>query len=186
MASPNDITRLLDEWQKGSDDALTELMPLVYDKLKSLAEHHMRGENRHHTLQATALVNEAFLRLNNVEVAFENQAHFIALASTLMRRVLVDHARGKHSAKRGGGQRNLTFEENLVAAETAPISILDLNDALDELATQDPEMVKIVELVYFGGLKYEEAAMAMGMSRSKFAEELQMAKAWIKVRLAQD
>ena len=186
MASPNDITRLLDEWQKGSDDALTELMPLVYDKLKSLAEHHMRGEKRHHTLQATALVNEAFLRLNNVEVAFENQAHFIALASTLMRRVLVDHARSKHSAKRGGGQRNLTFEENLVAAETAPISILDLNDALDELATQDPEMVKIVELVYFGGLKYEEAAMAMGMSRSKFAEELQMAKAWIKVRLAQD
>jgi len=183
MTDAGRITRLIHAWQEGDAGALDALAPYVYDELRRLAGQQMRAESGPHTLQATALVNEAFLRLADIELDYQDRTHFYAMAARTMRRILVDHARRKASAKRGGGARNLTLDEEAVAAEQPLAAILDLDDALAELADKDADLAAAVELVFFGGLTYEEAASARGVSRAKLAQDLTLAKAWLHVRL---
>lgn len=183
MSDKAKVTMLINAWHEGDAGALNELMPVVYDELHRLARRQMQGESAGHTLQATALVHEAFIRLADVDLEYKSRAHFHAMAARTMRRILVDHARRKNSAKRGGGVRNLTLEEGSVAAEQEPASILDLDRALDELAGNDAQMALAVELVYFGGLSYDEAADSMDVSRTRFAEDLRMGRAWLLTRL---
>lgn len=183
MSHAPHITRLIHAWRAGEAGALDELAPYVYEELRRLARRQMHGESGPHTLQATALVNEAFLRLADIELDYQDRAHFYAMAARTMRRILVDHARRKASAKRGGGPRDVTLDEEAVTAEQPPVAILDLDDALRELADKDADLAPAVELVFFGGLTYEEAAAARGVSRAKFAQDLTLAKAWLHVRL---
>lgn len=177
--SSDDLTGLIRQWQAGDDAALQELMPLVYEEMQRLARRQMRGEAASHTLQATALVNEAFMRLADISIDYQDSAHFMAMASRTMRRVLVDHARKKKSAKRGGKERNLTFDENMIITTDNP-AILDLDVALNKLADVDERLANGVELVFFGGLTYDEAAAALGISKTSLFDDLQLAKAWLK------
>ncbi len=186
MTAPREITQLVNAWRNGDDEALVELTPLVYDELKRLARHHMSRESKAHTLQATALVNEAFIRLGDVRLEYRDRGHFNAMAARTMRRILVDHARRKKSVKRGGAQRNVTFDDDVVAAAQSPTSILDLDRALEKLGEQDEHLSNVVELIFFGGLNYEEAAEALEVSRTRLAEDLRLAKAWLRIRLAED
>lgn len=179
-----ELTSLINAWQDGDDDALDKFIPHIYDELRRLALGFMRGESRSHTLQATALVNEAFIRLADVEINYEDRAHFLAMAARAMRRVLVDHARKNKSAKRGGGARKLTFDDG--AAYTAPEdpAILDLDHALTALAEVDGSLADCVELVFFGGLTYDEAGSALGKSKTAVFDDMRVAKAWLKRHLA--
>ncbi len=180
----SELTSLINAWQEGDDAALDQFMPYVYDELRRLARGFMRGESGSHTLQATALINEAFIRLANVEISYEDRAHFLAMAARTMRRVLVDHARKSKSAKRGSGARKLTFDED--AAYTTPDhpAILDLDRALTGLAEVDRDLADCVELVFFGGLTYDEAGSALGKSRTAVFDDMRVARAWLKRYLA--
>lgn len=184
MDKATELTQLLHDWQQGDETALDALTPAVYDELKRIARSHMRKENSRHTLQATALVNEAFIKLIGAQVDYKNRAHFFSTAARVMRRVLVDHARANQRAKRGGKRRDLTFDEQAIAADTSAPGILDLDLALDKLATHNQKLADAVELIYFGGLTYEEAAAQFGESRSSFFEDLQFAKAWLQNELS--
>ncbi len=179
----HELTGLINRWQSGDDAALQQLMPLIHGELQRLARRQMRGEAASHTLQATALVNEAFLRLADIKVNYQDSRHFLSMAAKTMRRVLVDHARKKKSAKRGGNIRNLTLDENSVMATDAP-DILDLDDALQGLAEVDGHLASTVELVFFGGLTYQEAADVQGISKTALFDDLQLAKAWLKNQMA--
>lgn len=181
--SSNLVTGLINQWQSGDDDALRQFMPLLHGELQRLARRQMRGEAPSHTLQATALVNEAFLRLADIKINYTDRAHFLAMASKTMRRVLVDHARKKMSSKRGGNVRNLTLDENAVMAADTP-DIIDLDVALDELAEVDEQLASTVELVFFGGLTYQEAADARGVSKTVLSDDIQLAKAWLKNQMS--
>lgn len=176
-----EITRLVNAWRHGDQAALDQLAPYVYSELKRLARSQMRAESPAHTLQATALVNEAFLRLGNVKLQYEDRGHFLAMAARTMRHILVDHARRKKSGKRGGGQISVPLDN--IAAPEQPVSVLDLDRALAELEQEDPALASAVELIYFGGLTYEEAADALGTSRTKLYETMRFGKAWLKHRL---
>ncbi len=186
MTTQRDITQLVNAWHNGDDEALVELTPLIYDELKRLARYHMSRESKAHTLQATALVNEAFIRLGDVRLEYKNRGHFSAMAARMMRRILVDHARRKKSVKRGGEQRDIAFDDDLVAADQSPASILDLDRALENLGEQDEHLSNVVELIFFGGLSYDEAADVLETSRTRLAEDLRVAKAWLRVRLAEN
>lgn len=179
----NELTGLINQWQAGDDDALQQFMPLLHGELQRLARRQMRGEGSSHTLQATALVNEAFLRLADIKIDYKDRSHFLSMASKTMRRVLVDHARKKMSAKRGGKVRNLTLDENAVMATDTP-GILDLDVALNELAQVDDQLASTVELVFFGGLTYQEAADARGVSKTALSDDIQLAKAWLKNQMS--
>src|SRR5579862_3371735 len=152
------VTRLLKQWSGGDKQALDQLMPLVYDQLRSLAARCLSAERPEHTLRATALVNEAYLRLVDSELAFNDRVHFYAVAARLLRHILVDHAKALHRAKRGGGAAKLSLDEALVVGQAAPSGILDLDEALQRLASHDGRKAEIVELLYFGGLTYDETA----------------------------
>lgn len=180
------LTKLINAWQEGDERALDAVIPLVYDELRRLAESQMRGESPGHTLQATALVNEAFLRLSDVELNYQDRNHFLAMAARTMRRVLVDHARHKKAGKRGGDYRNLTLDESAVAGEPDGPDVIDLDRALTELASIDERMATSVELVYFGGLTYDEAAQALGASKTQVFNDLKLARAWLVTRIASD
>lgn len=183
MDRARELTQLLNDWQQGDEAALDALTPAVYDELKRLARHHMRRENSRHTLQATALVNEAFIKLLGAEVDYKNRAHFFSTAARIMRRVLVDHARTRQRAKRGGKHRDLTFDDQAFVADSSAPGIVELDHALDKLAAHNQKLADAVELIYFGGLTYDEAAAQFGVSRSSFFADLQFAKAWLQGEL---
>jgi RNA polymerase sigma factor (TIGR02999 family) len=180
-ALKSNVTELLRLWNGGDSDAANELLPLVYDELRRRAAAYMRRERKDHTLQPTALVHEAFMKLAGQQNAnFNDREHFFAIASQVMRRILVDHAKTRHRKKRGGSNEDLPLEEALLAgAEATNVNLIALDEALGRLAKIDPEQERLVELRYFGGLSLEDAAKTLGVSRATAAREWQVAKAWL-------
>jgi RNA polymerase sigma factor (TIGR02999 family) len=176
-----DVTQLLVNWSKGDQSALDELMPLVYGELRRLAGAYLRRERSNHTLQSTALVHEAFMRLvNQHDVQWRNRAHFYAIAAQMIRRILVDYARSQHAEKRGSGAIKLELDEAMAVAQTGTdIDLLGLNDALDALAELDERQSRIVELRFFAGLSIEETAEVMHLSPASIKREWQTARAWL-------
>jgi RNA polymerase sigma factor (TIGR02999 family) len=180
----NAITRLLHEWRDGNDEALEQLTPLVYDQLKQLAARIFRTESPGHTLQPTALVNEAFQLLLGADVAWQDRNHFYALSARLMRRILVNHANAKRSAKRGGGAVKVTLQDSSGSTGADSDSdIIALDMALKELGEFDQRKAEILELHYFGGLTYVELASVMQLAESTVHQDLRTAKAWLRGRL---
>lgn len=164
--------------------AAEQLIPLVYNELRSLADRYLKGERKGHTLQPTALVHEAFLRLvDQTRVDWQGRTHFFAVGASMMRRVLIDHARGHGRAKRGGEWQRLPLEDALFGATGGLVDVVDISDALDALAAIDPQQANIVELRFFGGLSVEEVAEALGVSKRKVEGEWTHAKAWLRKRL---
>jgi RNA polymerase sigma factor (TIGR02999 family) len=174
------ITRLLLAWGEGDEAALERLMPVVHAELRRLARRHMGGERSGHTLQATALVNEAYLRLIDVkQVQWQNRAHFFAMSSRLMRRILVDFARSRHYQKRGGGATMVTFDEDLFASDERGANLLALDDALVALSAVDARKSQVVEMRFFGGLSVQETAEALHVSVETVMRDWKMAKVWL-------
>ena len=178
-ASPTNVTQLLLEWRAGKQEALDHLMPLVYDELRRLAGRYMRGERSQHTLQATALVNEAYIRMVDMKVSWQDRAHFFAVAARLMRRLLVDHARAHQRAKREGSGEKVSLDDAAEVSYKPASNLIALDEALTELATFDERKSDIVELHYFGGLSNDQVAEALGVSRATVQRELRLAKAWL-------
>ncbi|HUB80589.1 MAG TPA: sigma-70 family RNA polymerase sigma factor [Bryobacteraceae bacterium] len=178
------VTRLLKQWGEGDKQALDQLMPLVYDQLRSLAGRCLASAGREQTLRATALVNEAYVRLVRADLTFNDRVHFFAVAARLLRHILVDHARGLHRQKRGAGAEKLTLDEAVLVSPETPSSILDLDEALSRLAELDKRKADVIELLFFGGLTYDEAAAALEVSPATVHRELRMAKAWLHKELA--
>jgi len=179
MRAPANFTQLLTEWRSGQPEALERLTPLVYDELRRLARNYMRTERGSHTLQATAVVHEAFLRLVQANVDLQDRQHFFALASRLMRRVLVDHAKSRSRVKRDGGVRDHGAVE--LAEITVPIDVdvVALDEALEELLQLEPRLAQVIELHYFGGMTYDEIAAAVGASAATVHRDIRLAKAWL-------
>ena len=185
MQSSEGITQLLVDWSKGDQAALEKLMPLVYDELRRLASNYLRRERASHTLQPTALVNEAYLKLVDQRHArWQNRAQFFGISAQLMRRILVDHARQHQAAKRGGSkQQRLSITSAERVAKQPDIDLLALNEALDELTIMDPQQAQIVELKFFGGLSIEETAEVLGISHATVERDWKMARAWLRRQL---
>jgi RNA polymerase sigma factor (TIGR02999 family) len=181
------LTSTLLELSAGDQAAAARILPLVYDELRLLAANYMRRERRpNHTLQPTALVHEAYLRLvDQTRVNWKNRAHFFAMAAEMMRRILVDHARRHHSQKRGGSETQLCLDEAVSFAQDVNVDVVAVDEALLELARLDPQQSRIVELRFFGGLTLDEAAEVMQISRSTVQREWNMAKAWLHGQLKQ-
>jgi len=177
--SPHDVTQLLQAWSNGDQQALDKLIPLVYDQLHQLARHYMAGERPGHTLQTTALVNEAYLRLVDArQVNWQSRAHFFAIAAELMRRILVEFARNRGRQKRGAGATPVSFDEKLlVSAER--VDLVALDDALKALAAIDARKSRVVELRFFGGLGVEEAAEVLQVSTATVMRDWKLAKVWL-------
>jgi RNA polymerase sigma factor (TIGR02999 family) len=175
------ITEMLHEWSCGKAEVMNDLLPLIYDELHRRAAAYLRRERPNHTLQATALVHEAYLKLiDQREDNWENREHFYSIAAQAMRRILVDHARTRDRQKRGGSKENLPLEEALLAAaEERSVDLIALDEAMARLAKIDPQQERIVELRYFGGMTLDEAAKALGISRATAARDWQVAKAWL-------
>ena len=173
------ITRLLHDWSRGDKRALDQLMPLVYDQLRRLASRYLNSERPGHTLRATALVHEAYVKLVNSELSLTDRVHFYAVAARLLRQILVDHARARGSYKRGAGAPVIPIDEAAIVGATPPSGILDLDDALDRLTNQDERKGRLVELIYFGGMTYDEVAAALDISPATVHRELRLAKAWL-------
>lgn len=183
--SPQGITELLVRWRNGDSGALNTLIPLVYDELHRLARHHLGREREWHTLQSTALVNEVYLRLLGQGLAVENRTHFFAVASHLMRQILVDHARRHRAAKRGDGLERITLSGlEALLPHVKNLDLLALDDALYELGRADQRLTKIVELRFFGGLSIEESAVALDISASTVKREWATARAWLHRELS--
>ena len=175
-----EVTQLLGDWSGGDEAALEKLFPLVQPQLHRLAHHYMSRERAGHTLQTTAILDEAYLRLvDNTKPIWQGRTHFIAAAAQLMRRIMVDHARQRHSLKRGGGALKVTLDEAALVTETRSEELLALDEALENLAAQDPRKSQIVELRYFGGLTVEETAEFLKLSQRTVEREWTMAKAWL-------
>lgn len=181
MTDPElDVTALLAEWSSGNRDVHGQLFELVYAELRNVARGKLSRERTDHTLQPTALVNEAYLRLINQDrVQWQSRAHFFGIASQMMRRILVDHARKRLAAQRGGGQRMVTLDEGLASAADRDVDLLALDEALGRLAKVDPEQGKLVELRYFGGLTIDETAEVLGVSESTVKREWSTARVWL-------
>ena len=176
---PTNVTEMLLEWRSGNEDALQQLMPLVYDELRRLAGRYMRTERREHTLQATALVNEAYIRLVDMKVSWQDRAHFFAVAARLMRRLLVDHARAHGRAKREGEAAKVSLDDAGEVSCGPAVNVIAVDEALTRLAEFDARKSEILELRYFGGLSNEEVAEALGVSRATVQRDLRLAKAWL-------
>jgi RNA polymerase sigma-70 factor (ECF subfamily) len=178
--SPKSITQLLIEWREGDESALDRLIPLVYNELHRLAHHYMRSERPGHTLQTSDLVNEAYLRLvDHKGMRWQNRAHFFGVAAQAMRRILVDHARSRGSAKRGGRARMNGLDDAATLPQRQATDLVALDEALEELAVLDARKSKIVEMRYFGGMTLEETAEALGISTATVSRDWNTAKAWL-------
>ena len=182
-----EVTQLLGQWSGGDEGALEKLIPLVQPELHRLAHHYMSRERAGHTLQTTAILNEAYLRLvDNTKPVWQGRTHFIAAAAQLMRRIMVDHARERHSLKRGGGALKVTLDEAALVTETRSQELLDLDEALEKLGAQDARKSQVVELRYFGGLTVEETAEFLKLSHRTVEREWTMAKAWLYRELSEE
>jgi RNA polymerase sigma factor (TIGR02999 family) len=179
MQVPANFTQLLTEWRSGHPQALDRLTPLVYDELRRLARSYMRAERGSHTLQATAVVHEAFLRLVQANVALQDRGHFFALASRLMRRVLVDHAKSRSRMKRNSGARDLAAESTDETLPAMDFDVVALDDALEGLQQLEPRLAQVIELHYFGGLTYDQIAAAVGASAATVHRDIRLARAWL-------
>jgi len=184
MVEDNDVTRLLERMSSGDDDALNELTPIVYEELHRIAERQFRRENRNVTLQATAILNEAYLRLVDASVEWNDRRHFFAISARIMRRIIVDHAKARRAAKRGGGAMKVTFQESAVAGQQVSEDVLALEEAMLALQEANGEQAEIVELHFFGGLTYDEIGEIREMSAATVKRKLRFAKAWINRFLA--
>ena len=180
LPSPADVTELLMDWGNGNRAALDRLMPLIYDELHRLAARQIRKESPGHTLQTTVLVNEAYLRLvDQTRVRWQNRAQFFGVAAQLMRRILVDHARTRVAAKRGGGMTPITLIDVAEASSPRGVDVIVLDDALTRVTSLYPEQGRLVELRYFGGLTIEETGEAMGISPATVKRQWMVARAWL-------
>jgi RNA polymerase sigma factor (TIGR02999 family) len=179
-ASPERVTQLLTNWRQGDDDALTELTPLVYEDLRRLAHHYMSGQRPDHTLQTTALINEAYLRLaNQTDPNWQDRAHFIAVAARAMRQILINYAIRYRTQKRGGGARKVALDEVALVSPVQSKEIIELHEALETLATLDARKAEVVELKYFGGLGYDEIAEVLKISAITVRRDWEFARTWL-------
>lgn len=182
----HEITQLLAEWSDGNQAALDALYPLVYDELHRLARRYMSRERKDHTLQATALINEAYVRLvDQKNVHWANRSHFFAISAQIMRRILIDHARRHAYAKRGGGAQQVSLDEAATVTRTAGAEMIRLDEALKSLAEMDPRRCQVVELRYFGGLNNEEIAGVLKVSENTVTRDWNMARAWLHQQLSE-
>jgi RNA polymerase sigma factor (TIGR02999 family) len=182
---PHEITQLLAEWSEGNQAALDQLYPLVYNELRRLAHGYLRRERKGHTLQTTALINEAYLRLvDQKHVHWANRSHFFGISAQIMRRILIDHARRYDYAKRGGGAQRISLDEAAVVAKQRGRALLMLDEALKSLAKIDPRRSQVVELRYFGGLNNEEIAGVLKISENTVMRDWNMARAWLYQELS--
>lgn len=186
MEDSRQITQMLKEWGDGNEAALDRLMPLVYDELRQQASRFISRERSGHTLQTTALIHEAYIKLiDQTQVEWQNRSHFFAIASQAMRRILVDHARTRHREKRGGSAENLPLDYAArVSSPEKSLDLLALDEALSRLAAFDKRQVKVVELRYFSGLSIDETAEILGVSNATVRNDWNMAKAWLKREIA--
>ncbi len=183
-ASPERVTQLLDDWRRGNQSALTALTPLVYEDLRRLAHHYMNGQRPDHTLQTTALVHEAYLRLaDQTNPSWQTRAHFFAVAARAMRQILVNYAKSYRSQKRGGGGLKVELDEAALVSPGQSKEIVDLHEALDRLTTLDARKAEVVELKYFGGLNYDEIAEVLKISPVTVRRDWEFAKAWLYTEL---
>ena len=186
-ASSTRINRLLQDWGRGNQQAREALIPVVYDELRRLARRHLRHERADHTLQSAALVNEAYLRLARQEPPqWQNRAHFFGVAAQMMRHILVDHARNRLAAKRGGGAPRLTLEVDVALEQRADVDLIALDAALEKLAALDSQQSRLIELRFFGGLSIEETAVVMGISPATVKREWMTARAWLRREMKRD
>lgn len=184
-AVSNKVTQLLADWRQGNGEALNALIPLVYDELRRLAHNHLNRERSGHTLQSTALVNEAYMRLVRQDLEISNRAHFFAVSSHLMRQILVDYARRHRARKRGDGIDALTLNEAAVLLPgKSNFDLLALDEALNELGRMDPQQARVVELRFFGGLSIEETAEVVGISQATVKRDWATARAWLHRELS--
>ncbi len=180
MAAPQDFTQLLIDWQNGDKTALDKMTPVLYEELRRLARHFLAAERPDHTLQPTALVHEAYLRLiDQRSVDWKNRAHFMGVAASMMRRILINHARAQQAAKREGFAQAIALEDALGVFTNPQVNILELNHALQQLSELDPQQARVVELRYFGGLTIEETAEAIGISPATVKREWGTARLWL-------
>jgi RNA polymerase sigma factor (TIGR02999 family) len=180
MTDQHEITRLLADWSNGDRQALEKLTPLVYDELRRLAGRYLRNERPGHTLQSTALVHEAYMKLvGQTSVRWQNRAHFFGIAAQMIRRILVDYARGRRAGKRGSGAEKLSLDEAIALPGSPDLDLIALDDALDGLAKMDPRQSRLVELRFFAGLTLEETAEVMQMSIATAKRDWVSAKAWL-------
>jgi RNA polymerase sigma-70 factor, ECF subfamily len=177
---PHQVTKLLIDWSRGNKAALDQLMPVVYQELRRLAGSYLRRERADHTLQPTALINEAYLRLVDQDTPqWESRAHFFGVAARLMRQILVDHARGRAAARRGGDQQKLSLDEVPLFSEQQTVELLAFDEALTRLAAFDERKCRVIEMRAFGGMDVEETAEALGVSAPTIKREMRLAKAWM-------
>jgi RNA polymerase sigma factor (TIGR02999 family) len=182
--SPHEVTRLLQAWSAGEQGAFDKLVPVVYQELHRLAQHYMAQERPGHTLQTTALVNEAYLRLvGGKQVSWQNRAHFFGVSAQLMRRILVDFARSRRSLRRGGGAQAVSLDEALVVSPKPGADLVALDDAIQTLAAKDPRRGRVVELRFFGGLSVAETAEVLQVSAETVMHDWKLAKAWLQREL---
>jgi RNA polymerase sigma factor (TIGR02999 family) len=181
---PNEVTQLLGQWGGGDGEALDELMPMVYEELRRMAHGHMAQERSGHTMQATALVNEAYLKLKDGRIGqLQNRAHFFAVAAQMMRQILVDYARRHTRAKRGGGARQVALDEAMLVSNDRADAVLALNDALQKLEQFDKRMSQVAVMRFFAGLSAEETAEALSISLETVTRDWRQARAWLRNEL---
>jgi RNA polymerase sigma factor (TIGR02999 family) len=181
-----DVTRLLQQWRGGDNQALDELMPVVYDELRRLAGRCLYAERPDHTLRATELVHEAYMRLVGADIGWQNRAHFYAVAARVLRRILVEYARAHNRKKRGGGEDPVPLDEAIMVGPEASSTVVELDEALERLAALDQRKSEVVQLLFFGGLTYDEAAVALDISPATVHRELKLAKAWLHREMARN
>ncbi len=186
MNEQSTVTTLLRHWREGNQEALEQLTPLIYDDLRRIARRHLRGERKGHTLQATALVHEAFARLVDADIQYADRAHFFAVAARLMRRILTDYGRSRQAQKRGDGIPAITLNDTVIAGDDTTEQLLEIDDALERLHEIDARKSDILVLHYFGGMTYDESAQALGISAATVDRELRFGKAWLANELGED